>query len=276
MLDFGRKPSPWLGKIGSLAECEDAGLVPAVLSPAPIEDLFLAGYCGVCRKETRFRLGQDHYHERWGYFFRESLTCDHCTFNARMRAALQYADELRLRETADVYLTEQVTPLFRHLKKKFPNAVGSEYLPDAKLGSTRDGVRCEDLQKLTFGSGSFDLIISLDVLEHIPDYRAGLREMARVLKPGGTLVMTCPFIMQLHKTYNQARLNSDGEIEHLIPVPEYHGNPLGPPSLSFNTFGWDLLEDMRREGFATAQLVPYRNAALGYVGGPFPLLVGTA
>ncbi len=268
-------PSPWLGNMNSLAECLAAGLVPPQRSPTPTQDVFLAGYCSVCQRQTRFRLGRDHYHERWGYFFREALSCDHCTLNARMRAALQYMLGLCLKPAAHIYLTEQVTPMYRYLRQRFPNVVGSEYLPGEPLGSVKDGVRCEDLQNLTFADGSFDAVISLDVLEHIPDYKAGLRQMARVLKPGGTLVMTCPFLMQTQKTFNQARLNSNGEIEHLIPKPEYHGNPLGPPSLSFNTFGWDLLEDMRLAGFKTAQLIPYQNVDLGYVGGPFPLLVGT-
>jgi SAM-dependent methyltransferase len=260
--------------MNSLDECTAAGLVPPQLSPIPADDLFLAGFCGVCCRPTRFRLGRDHYNETWGYQFRESLSCDYCTFNARMRAALQYLDGLQLSPSARVYLTEQVTPLYRFIKAKFPNAIGSEYLPGQPLGSTTDGVRCEDLQCLTFSDQSFDAVVSLDVLEHIPDYHAGLREIARVLNPSGTLVLTCPFIMQIQRTFNQARVNSEGNIEHLIPVPEYHGNPLGPPSLSFNTFGWDLLEDMRTAGFKTAELIPYQNVDLGYIG-VFPLIVGT-
>ena len=100
--------------------------------------------------------------------------------------------------------------------------------------------------------------------------------MCRVLKTGGVLSLTCPFTMQSEATRAQARIDSRGEIEHLIPVPEYHGNPLGPPSLSFNTVGWSLLDDMRRAGFSAAHLIPYHNPELGYVGGPFPLMVGIA
>ena len=38
----------------------------------------------------------------------------------------------------------------------------------------------------------YDLIAALDVIEHIPDDRAALEGIARVLKPGGKLVMTVP------------------------------------------------------------------------------------
>jgi SAM-dependent methyltransferase len=276
MPKLGTPDSPWLAKLSSLAECKAAGLVPDILSPIPTEDLFLSGYCAVCEKPTRFRLGRDHYHEKWGYFFREALSCSHCTLNARMRAALQYLGDLALPKSAKIYMTEQVTPMFRHVSGRYPNTQGSEYLPGKELGSIHEGIRCEDLQALTFAAESFDAIISLDVLEHIPDYRAGLREMCRVLRKQGALILTCPFIMQLPTIRAQARLDDRGEVEHLIPVPEYHGNPLGPPSLSFNTFGWQLLEDMRHAGFSEAHLIPYRNRELGYVGGPFPLLVGIA
>lgn len=41
-------------------------------------------------------------------------------------------------------------------------------------------------------SGSLDTIIACDVLEHIPDHLAALREIRRVLKPGGHAILTVP------------------------------------------------------------------------------------
>jgi len=49
-----------------------------------------------------------------------------------------------------------------------------------------------DLASLPFAAGEFDFILSLETLEHAPDPLAFLRELARVLKPGGTLVLSCP------------------------------------------------------------------------------------
>jgi SAM-dependent methyltransferase len=45
---------------------------------------------------------------------------------------------------------------------------------------------------LPFGSGSFDRVIAAEVLEHIPDDRGALSELARVLRPGGTMAVTVP------------------------------------------------------------------------------------
>lgn len=44
-------------------------------------------------------------------------------------------------------------------------------------------------EQLEFGDGSFDLVVSYITLVDIPDFRAAVREMARVLKPGGSLLL---------------------------------------------------------------------------------------
>lgn len=49
-----------------------------------------------------------------------------------------------------------------------------------------------DACRLPFVSGSFDVVLAADVIEHIDDDRTALEEIARVLKPGGHLVLTVP------------------------------------------------------------------------------------
>lgn len=53
------------------------------------------------------------------------------------------------------------------------------------------GVRADALA-LPFGGGTFDRIVASEVLEHIPDDRLALSELARVLRPGGTMAVTVP------------------------------------------------------------------------------------
>jgi ubiquinone/menaquinone biosynthesis C-methylase UbiE len=48
------------------------------------------------------------------------------------------------------------------------------------------------LDCLPCGDGRFDLVLCSEVLEHCEDDRAVLRELARVLRPGGTLVIAVP------------------------------------------------------------------------------------
>jgi len=49
-----------------------------------------------------------------------------------------------------------------------------------------------DAEALPFATGSADVVLALDLLEHIPDDAAAAREFARVLRPGGTLIVTVP------------------------------------------------------------------------------------
>ena len=49
-----------------------------------------------------------------------------------------------------------------------------------------------DVERLEFGEGSFDAVLALGVLEYLPAREGALREMLRVLKPGGHLVLTVP------------------------------------------------------------------------------------
>jgi len=49
-----------------------------------------------------------------------------------------------------------------------------------------------DALSLPFAEGTFDRVIASEVLEHIPDDTAAMRELARVLRPGGTMAVTVP------------------------------------------------------------------------------------
>jgi SAM-dependent methyltransferase len=46
-----------------------------------------------------------------------------------------------------------------------------------------------DLTRLPYGDAAFDAVVCGWVLEHLPDPRPGLRELARVLEPGGKLLL---------------------------------------------------------------------------------------
>jgi SAM-dependent methyltransferase len=57
---------------------------------------------------------------------------------------------------------------------------------------------CDLSWPLPFDNGRFDTILLSDVLEHIPEPALLWREMARVLAPGGKLIMNVPFYYSLH------------------------------------------------------------------------------
>jgi glycosyltransferase involved in cell wall biosynthesis/ubiquinone/menaquinone biosynthesis C-methylase UbiE len=60
----------------------------------------------------------------------------------------------------------------------------------------REGVAAQlsqvDIHRLPFATGSFDKVLMSEVLEHLADDRAAMREVYRVLKPGGVLALSVP------------------------------------------------------------------------------------
>ena len=59
-------------------------------------------------------------------------------------------------------------------------------------------------EALPFASDSADIITALDLLEHIPDDAAAAREFARVLRPGGLLLITVPACPMLWSEHDEA------------------------------------------------------------------------
>jgi SAM-dependent methyltransferase len=49
-----------------------------------------------------------------------------------------------------------------------------------------------EISSLPFADGVFDLVCALDIIEHVDDDNAALRELSRVIKAGGTLVISAP------------------------------------------------------------------------------------
>jgi SAM-dependent methyltransferase len=54
-----------------------------------------------------------------------------------------------------------------------------------------------DLTRLPFPDAALDIVLALDVLEHLDDERAGVREIRRVLRPGGRAVIAVPAFRSL-------------------------------------------------------------------------------
>ena len=52
--------------------------------------------------------------------------------------------------------------------------------------------------RLPYADASFDVVLCVEVIEHVSDHQAALGELARIVKPGGVLVLTTPNVMRLN------------------------------------------------------------------------------
>lgn len=194
--------------------------------------------------------------------FREGLVCERCRTPARARAGLAMVRVLCPDRGARIYITEQASASYLWLRSRYPRTTGSEFerswhgrlrLSRHLWRSRRYAlVRFEDVTRLRLASASQHAVVSFDVIEHVADDGAALREFARVTEPGGWLVLTAPFAGG-DRGVQRTRIAYDGHVEHLLP-PEYHGDPLGGGVLCHRHYGWDLLEALRDAG--------YRHAAM--------------
>lgn len=193
---------------------------------------------------------------------REGVACTHCGMSARLRSCLSMLGNLA-EATDRIYVTEQATSAFAWLQARYPQVTGSEFEPNqdrraamadylASLGG-HGAIQFEDVTRLSMANASLDAVACFDVLEHVPDYRAALREFGRVLCVGGILLATFPFTDR-SETIVRASFLDDGTLQHHLE-PEYHGDPIGKPVLCFYHFGWDLLEEVRAAGFSQAKMV---------------------
>lgn len=241
----------------------------------------IPAYCANCERVTKMQIdwrlvGGGNFTTSVNPAWTEIAACEICGLNSRTRAFVHFLKtRTELNKVRKAYIAEQITPLYQHLRMMFPFLTGSEFMGNQyKSGDTvikwnsLSRVLHQDLTALSFGDGEFDLVMTLDVFEHIPDYRKVLAEMYRILVPGGRLIFTIPFFYDLEITRIRASIGPEGVIHHL--PAEIHGNPVSKEgSLCFQNFGWDILTDLRKVGFSDALASMYWGPWQGHLGFPF-------
>ncbi|MCP4602714.1 MAG: methyltransferase domain-containing protein [Proteobacteria bacterium] len=96
------------------------------------------------------------------------------------------------------------------------------------------------LTELGFAEASFDLVICFHVLEHIPDDAAAIREMHRVMKPGGRTIVQVP--VWGRRTFENPRTPPDRRLE--VYGHRDHVRVCGPDyTRRLSTVGFRVTED---------------------------------
>lgn len=210
------------------------------------------GTCSVCGRDARFVLNS------WilssevraslppGATARESLFCSWCGSSLRVRRLAAVLVQLYRDEAGSIAeLVEE--PLFRELDVAEINGVGRMHaflarLPRLAYSEFPD----EDITALSYPDASYDLVLTSETLEHVPDPMRGLRETKRVLRPGGRHVFTVPVDASRPETRSRTGLPA-----------QHHGRGGGPfalvtrrgDMLVHTDFGADLPQLLRDDGW---------------------------
>lgn len=199
----------------------------------------IAGHCPVCETKTEFRCP-----DGW---FRDHLRCAQCDSIPRERAFAWTLERFRP-NWRDLAIHESSPAAERRVSARLREGckgyIASQYFPGVASGAMHAGLRCENLESLSFADASLDLHLHLDVMEHVNRPDLCFREMARTLRPGGALIFTTPLYKDRAATQRRAIRFADGD-EHISP-PEYHGNPVDDQGalVTFH-FGQDFSDLMR-------------------------------
>jgi SAM-dependent methyltransferase len=197
--------------------------------------------------------------------------CVRCLSTQIHRAMGLAIDAIDLPGNARAYELSSRGALFRHLRRRFRDFHFSEYFDDVPPGGTWNEVPCQDVQNLRHPNGTFDLVTSTEVFEHVPDDAKGFSEIRRVLKPGGWLVFTVP-LTRNPVTVERARRNADGRVEHMLP-PEYHSDRLRGRGkiLAYRNYGRDIVDRLRDAGLVPEILT---MASARFMVSPLDVLTG--
>jgi SAM-dependent methyltransferase len=109
-----------------------------------------------------------------------------------------------------------------------------------KRGAGNLEIRTLDVTRMPCDDGSFDLITSISVIEHVPDVEKALAEMFRCLKPGGRLMVTTDCAQTGKAFGNGVRYFTEPELKELF-APYAVTSDYRPPD--FRRENWCYLKD---------------------------------
>lgn len=226
-----------------------------------------AGFCIACGNETLFTFSTPS-------LYRESLVCACCGATSRYRAiARGLLGFLRRRVSADAssladlaaatvpapvraYDT-QVPFAYAINAYPLPEILGrvpwiriqtSVFRPSRPWGEAiAPDVTNENPEHLSFADSSLDVVIASDVLEHVRRDDLALKEIHRVLSPGGAFLFTVPHVRTMRETLIRRLVVDPEDPSKDVDVlpPEYHGDAnseTGAGALAYRVYGTDLDE----------------------------------
>ena len=138
---------------------------------------------------------------------------------------------------------------------------GDFSITTANLSSDSDIV-CDFEQPLPIESEKYDAVLLINVLEHIFEYRQLLGEVARVLRPGGMVIIVVPFLFPYHASPDDFHRYTAKALEHMLVVAGFEGAHITTLGSGVCASCWMLIE----------RLLPRFLSPLSRISNPFVAL----
>ena len=225
-------------------------------------DQRLQGRCPICGTDSTYVV-----HGNW---FRDQMVCPNCDGHSIPRErAIARAVEMYYPKWPSLEIHE-AAPAARGasawLRKRCKSYTSSKFDPSRPLGETVEGIQNQNLEQLTLATESVDLLIHLDVMEHVNHPDLVMREAARVLRAGGACIFTTPTYKALQTSQRRATYHDDGSIEHVHPA-EYHGSEdEGRAVLVTWDYGYDFPELILRWSGLRTDVIRTCDPRAGIIG----------
>jgi SAM-dependent methyltransferase len=173
--------------------------------------------CPVCRRTFRRFHGRD---------------CPACLSPERQRLVWLYLEHTGILDQSLSILHFAPEPPFRRRLERRAHYVAGDIDP------REPGVRRIDITSIPFDDGTFDRVLVNHVLEHVPQDRQAMREIYRVLRPGGRLITQHPVAWNRDSTYEDSSITASRDRERHFGQHDH-----------VRIFGRDFEDRLRGVGF---------------------------
>lgn len=173
-------------------------------------------------------------------------------------------NELKVKSNSCVYELSSRGAFVRFLNKKHFNLTLSEYFDETLPGDYKNGIQCQNVEKLTYADHSFDICTSLEVFEHVENDIKGFKEIHRVLKRDRIFIFTVPINLE-RKTIERTQLINQERVH--IHEPEYHSDSIRGANKVFcyRNYGYDICQRLISAGFKYCEIKsPQESKMFGY------------
>ena len=161
-------------------------------------------YCPVCRTYEKFRT------IRYNDFHRDNAVCPKCGSLERHRF-LYFLYQVLFLNRKDRFSILHMAPE-ECLYRLIVNQDNIEYVPidlNPEGFPYVENCQKEDVRHLSFPDNSFDYVLSNQIMEHIDDEQAFIKEILRVLKTDGILILNIPYKQGLENTFEDKNIQTE-------------------------------------------------------------------